>query len=559
MVISLIDLSCPARRAKASRVLRSKQSARFPILLRGQWPYVSRHMTSIFRRFAALLLLLGFAATARADQMDLTAAARGVVRVALVATDGAEAYFVGHGSGLVVAPDKVLTNAHVVEMTREEKNIVIGVVPSEGKKSYGGKVIAYSPGNDLALIQLDQGRLPPATFYAGAVADGQHVTAIGYPGTVDRAQGLGLKDMVEPMQPVKTGGNVSSGRSGKAFDTILHTAPLASGNSGGPLVDDCGRVLGLNSFGSISEGNDAEFGFAVSNREIASFLRQAGVSFSRTSAPCRSLAEIDEAEARRIAQDAASKDASARTAAAAQDAALAKARDAAEQDVISARENIMALAAVLLAMAVLAAGASGLTYTQGKQKPSLWFGIGGGVLLISAALAFFLRPSFSSIEDRVAAAAVDSGAVTSTQTIGYAAAGDNICRIDEARSRITVSETTDVPLNWTDTGCANGRRQYLKDDTGWISVNSTPDDAAIAVTRFDPGTGALKNERYLADADTVERARAIRATTDAGACTTDTAALAKLGRMQNDLRAILPLQPNERLVYQCGKGKVPEQ
>ena len=510
-------------------------------------------MTCLFRRIAAIMILIGFAATARADQMDLTAAARSVVRVALVASDGSQAFFVGHGSGLVVAPDKVLTNAHVVELVREEKNIVIGIVPSEGKKSYGGKIIAFSPGNDLALIQMEEGSLPPGSFYAGAVTDGQHVTAIGYPGTVDRAQGLGLKEMIEPMIAVKTGGNVSSGRSGKGFDTILHTAPLAAGNSGGPLVDDCGRVLGLNSFGSISDGNDADFGFAVSNREIASFLRQAGVTFQRTSAPCRSLADMDEAEARRIAAESARQDAASRASADLQAAALASARDAAEQDVIAARENMMAVAAVLLALAVLAAGGAGLNHSQGKPRPTLWFGIGGGVLLIGALAIFLLRPSFSQIEERVAQARLDTGAVTTIETIGYSAPGDNLCRIEEGRSRITVSETTDVPLNWTESGCANGKTQYLRDGTQWVRVSSAADDAAIAVTRFDPATGELRNERYLTDAETLERARAIRARTDGGACTTDPKALAGLGQMQNDLRAILPLQPNERLVYQCVK------
>src|SRR3546814_2382071 len=138
-----------------------------------------------------------------------------------------------------VEPDKILTNSHVVELTREEKSIVIGVIPSEGTKSYGGKVIAYSPGNDLALIQLEEGSIPTDTFYSGAVQDGQPVTAIGYPGTVDRAQGLDLQDMIEPLTPVKSSGTVSAGRSSRQFDTILHTAPMASGNSGGPLVDAC--------------------------------------------------------------------------------------------------------------------------------------------------------------------------------------------------------------------------------------------------------------------------------------------------------------------------------
>src|SRR3546814_18913014 len=93
------------------------------------------------------------------------------------------------------------------------------------------------------------------------------LTAIGYPGTVDRAQGLDLQDMIEPLTPVKSSGTVSAGRSSRQFDTILHTAPMASGNSGGPLVAACGRVVGINSFGSLSDGNDAEFGFAISNRE----------------------------------------------------------------------------------------------------------------------------------------------------------------------------------------------------------------------------------------------------------------------------------------------------
>ena len=57
-------------------------------------------------------------------------------------------------------------------------------------------------------------------------------------------------------------------------------------------------MLGINSFGSLSDGSDAEFGFAVSNREIASFLRQAGVRFLRTTAECKSIAQLAEEQAR---------------------------------------------------------------------------------------------------------------------------------------------------------------------------------------------------------------------------------------------------------------------
>ncbi|CAN5210654.1 hypothetical protein BH10PSE12_BH10PSE12_37500 [soil metagenome] len=511
------------------------------------------------RRLALILLLAGFTTMARADQQDLTAAARGVVRVAIVATDGTQSYFVGHGTGFAVAPDKILTNAHVVELTREEKNLVIGVVPSEGRKSYGGKIIAFSPGNDLALIQLDSGTLPVSTFYAGAVSDGQHVTAIGYPGAVDRAQGLDLKQMVEPLIPVKTSGNVSSGRSSKSYDTILHTAPLAAGNSGGPLVDDCGRVLGVNSFGSVSEGQDAEFGFAVSNREIASFLRQAGVQFLRTTAECKSLAQVSDEDARRAAMEFAKKDAITRAEAEARAVATTRARDAAEQQVISGRENAMAIAAVLLAFAVLGLGAAGLTYNQGKHRHALWFGLGGGALLIGALLAFFLRPSFSSIEDRLVV--TDPGTTLVTNGTGYIPVGDNLCRIEEARSRITVSELGDVPLNWTENGCVNGRTQFIASQTAqgqqWSRILAPATEAAIAVNSFDPSTGTYRSDRYLADAETLDRAREIRAKSDVDQCSTNPQTLAKIVAMQAGLRAILPAQPNERLVYSCQKGHLP--
>lgn len=513
-------------------------------------------MKALLRRCFLLLILAGFTTRAGADPSDLAAAARSVVRVALVTTDGTDAYFVGHGSGIAVAPDKVLTNAHVVELTRQEKNIVIGVIPSQGKKSYGGKVVAYSPGNDLALIQLEQGSLPVATFFAGAVTDGQHVTAIGYPGAVDRAQGLGMAQMIEPLAPVKTGGNISSGRSAKNFDTILHTAPLASGNSGGPLVDDCGRILGINSFGSLSDGSDAEFGFAVSNREIASFLRQAGINFQRTNAPCKSIDELNAEDAKLTAQQNAALDAAARQRQAAWQQAESKARDTAERDVITARENVMALAAVLLALAVMAGGAAGLTYNQGRHRHAMWFGIGGGALLIAAGAAFFLRPGFASVDERVSDAMQDfqGNSTDAVSAATYDATGNNLCRIDENRSRITVSDTQDVEVNWDGKGCVNGKTLYGRDGESWSRTLVPDGEPTISISHFDPSTGSYRTDRYFVDSDTADAARAIRKKYDVLQCSGAADAGEKLGRMQTEVRQLLPGQPNERLVYQCSKA-----
>lgn len=511
-------------------------------------------MTRLLRRLALSLLLLGFAPAVQADQPDVAAAARGVVRVVLAATDGSESYFVGHGSGFAVAPDKVITNAHVVEITRQEKNIVIGIIPSQGRKSYGGHVIAYSPGNDLALIQLDEGSLPVETFFAGAVTDGQQVVAIGYPGTVDRAQGLSLEQMIEPVSPVKTSGNVSSGRSAQQFDTILHTAPMAAGNSGGPLVDDCGRVLGVNSFGSVSDGgNDAEFGFAVSNREVASFLRQAGVTFRRTAFACKSMSEMASAQAQATALDVARQDAASRASDAAKQVALQKARDAAVQDIISARENAMAVSAVLLAIAVLALGACGLSYTQGRKRAAIWTGIGGGGALLIAGIIFFTRPSFADIDRRIA---VPGAPQPAAQAAAYIAAGDNICRLDTNLSRVTVSEPEDVGLNWTDGGCVNGRTQFARDSDKWARILVPASEQAVSVNSFDPRTGTYMSDHYLLDGDTFGKALALRAGSDAGECSANPDRLRQLAALQQQIRTLLPPQPNEKLIFHCSKGKL---
>lgn len=520
-------------------------------------------MTQYLRRsfptlLASLILLLatlaGGALPARAEQLDVAATVRGVVRVVIIATNGQDSYFVGHGSGFAVAPDKVLTNAHVVELLRTEPNLVVGIIPSQGKRSYGGKIVAYSPGNDLALIQLNEGRLPVSTFFAGAVSDGQHVTAIGYPGAVDRAQGLDLDEMIQPLSPVKTSGTVSMGRASHGFDTLLHTAPMAQGNSGGPLVDDCGRVLGVNSFGSQAESDaDAEFGFAISNREVASFLRQAGVSFQRTSAPCRSIADLDAEEARRAAADEARHAETERAQAESRARQMEQARQQAEQDIYSARENAVAIAGLLLVLSGLALGATMMFHAQGREKQRLWAGIAGGVLLLAATLVFFLRPSFSAIDERVEQSTVGNSSAPVENAASLQAVGENICHIDEARSRITVSDGEDVALHWTEGGCINGDTQYGHDGATWSRIFVPAHEDEISINSFDPETGTYKVERYLADEDVLTRARAMRGHFTFSGCTSDAVTLQSLQQMQSEIRAVLPTHPNERLVYKCSR------
>ncbi len=72
----------------------------------------------------------------------------------------------GHGSGFAVAPNRVVTNAHVVAMAADDsKTVAIGVVPSEGAQATRARIIAIDPARDLALLEIEEGSLTPIPLY----------------------------------------------------------------------------------------------------------------------------------------------------------------------------------------------------------------------------------------------------------------------------------------------------------------------------------------------------------------------------------------------------------
>jgi Trypsin-like peptidase domain len=316
-------------------------------------------------RFALLLLaLIGFAAPARAD--DITAASRGVVRVVVAAFEGEELVDFSHGSGFAVAPNRIVTNAHVVALAREHPDsYTVGVVPSEGDKSYRARLLAIDPDKDLALLEIVEGSVPPVPLYMGALTDGADVVALGYPGNVDLATAQSMDDFITPAAPARTEGNYSNERRVGGVFALLHTANVARGNSGGPLVDECGRVIGVNSFITGAEEGDSPFGFAISNRELASFLLRARQPFPRISSECVSMA--DRLRDDRSLEDRAQSERSSRERDAARRAeqqALAENQDA--------RENRAAIALLLGVFGLLAAGAGGLLFARGKTREAYW-------------------------------------------------------------------------------------------------------------------------------------------------------------------------------------------
>jgi putative serine protease PepD len=170
------------------------------------------------------------------------------------------------GTGVVLTADgEILTNAHVVADATEVKVRFAG--ETEPRIA---QVLASDPGNDLALLKIEATDVKPATFaQPGTIRVGDGVIAIGYALDLDGG-------------PTVTTGIVSALKrtiiteSGALNGLIQTDAAISSGNSGGPLVNFRGEVIGINTAVARSDGNSAanNVGFSISVDEIVTVLEQ---------------------------------------------------------------------------------------------------------------------------------------------------------------------------------------------------------------------------------------------------------------------------------------------
>ncbi|CRK54556.1 putative enzyme [Rhodococcus sp. RD6.2] len=164
------------------------------------------------------------------------------------------------GSGFVVAPERVMTNAHVVAGTNQ-------VVVDTADGPLEARVVLFDPQVDVAVLDVPGLESAPIPLAPEPAESGADALVLGYPGggpyTASAARIRETLDLSGP--DIYRAADVTR-------EVYTVRGSIRQGNSGGPLVDDQGRVLGVV-FGAAVDNTDT--GFALTAAEVARQLEQA--------------------------------------------------------------------------------------------------------------------------------------------------------------------------------------------------------------------------------------------------------------------------------------------
>jgi S1-C subfamily serine protease len=207
---------------------------------------------------------------------------------------------IGHGSGFFIAGDTILTNAHVVQqadpnqifvMSRAMGRAVKAQLVSMTRGAGGGPVEPGMP--DFALLKLPEavaGAQPLAlTPTADKLLD---VVAAGYPASVVQVE-QGMQELQQgrlgtPPELVLTRGSISTiQRLENGLVVMPHSADISPGNSGGPLVDTCGRVVGINTFVSYATQVADRVKYAQKTESLLPWLQQQNIQAAVQTEACQ--------------------------------------------------------------------------------------------------------------------------------------------------------------------------------------------------------------------------------------------------------------------------------
>jgi putative serine protease PepD len=173
------------------------------------------------------------------------------------------------GSGFVVSKDGlIVTNDHVVDGASQVQ-VKIGT----SDKAQDATVVGADPSRDLALLKVDASNLPTLSLGdSSSVGVGDPTYAIGNPFGLDHTLTTGIVSALQRSLQAPDGATISG--------AIQTDAALNPGNSGGPLLDSSGQVIGVNSQIQTGSSNGAEagnvgIGFAIPAGTVKSFIAEA--------------------------------------------------------------------------------------------------------------------------------------------------------------------------------------------------------------------------------------------------------------------------------------------
>ena len=210
--------------------------------------------------------------------------AGGVVTLVSVFGTDPEAASQAQGSGFVVSPTGyILTNSHVItdaaggSVAKPADKVF---VEFQDRDRAEARIVGWDVFDDVGLIKVDpsaHGLTPVPLGNSGAVAVGEPVAAIGSPFGNEDSLGVGVVSA--------THRSIDSLTSNfKLVDAIQTDAPINHGNSGGPLFDARGRVIGINAQIRSDSGQAAGVGFAVpinsAKRSMEQLIANGAVSYA---------------------------------------------------------------------------------------------------------------------------------------------------------------------------------------------------------------------------------------------------------------------------------------
>jgi S1-C subfamily serine protease len=172
------------------------------------------------------------------------------------------------GTGVIVSEDgEIITNAHVVAGASEIRVRLAG-----NTEPIVADLVAADPGNDLALLRIDVDKPLPAATFADPddIRLGDHVVAIGFALDLDGDPSVTLGIVSALDRTLSESQEI-------ALDGLIQTdAAISSGNSGGPLVNAAGQVVGINTAVARSDAeiSASNVGFAISSGEVLQVLEQ---------------------------------------------------------------------------------------------------------------------------------------------------------------------------------------------------------------------------------------------------------------------------------------------